>query len=81
MTADRSLDEIRKKAHEINYELSEEGYEPRDIEIIGYYIKRIAASYLSFFTHKEIAEAEEETGKISPMKVYKNHKESIESSD
>lgn len=81
MTANHSLDEIRKKAHEINYELSEKGYEPREIEIIGYYVKRIAASYLSFFTHKEIAEAEEETGKISPMKVYKHHKDSIKITD
>ena len=53
MEKERSLEEIRKKAHEINCKLFEEGYSPREIEIIGYYLHRIAASYLSFFTHKE----------------------------
>ena len=48
-----SLDEIRSKAHSINCQLSEEGFTPREIEIIGYYLKRIAASYISYFTHKD----------------------------
>lgn len=46
ITANHSLDE--KKAHEINYELSEEDYELREIEIIGYHLKRIVAIYISF---------------------------------
>ena len=53
MNMSHSLDEIRSKAHSINCQLSEEGYTPREIEIIGYYLNRIAASYLSYFTHKE----------------------------
>jgi hypothetical protein len=53
MSNERSLEEIRKKAHSINCALFEEGYSPREIEIVGYYLKRIAASYLSYFTHKE----------------------------
>jgi len=60
MTGIHSLDELRKKAHKINCDLSEEGYDPREIEIIGYYLKRIAASYLSYLTHKELNEAAEE---------------------
>jgi len=59
MTTDRTLNELRKKAHELNCNLAEENYDPREIEIIGYYLKRIAASYLSYFTHKELGEAEE----------------------
>ncbi len=48
-----TLEDIRKKAHTINCQLFEEGFSPREIEIVGYYLKRIAASYLSYFTHKE----------------------------
>jgi hypothetical protein len=64
MTTDRTLNELRKKAHEFNCNLAEADYDPREIEIIGYYLTRIAASYLSYFTHKEIGESEE-TGKIT----------------
>jgi len=53
MAVKHSLDEIRSKAHDINCELSDEGFTPREIEIIGYYLNRIAASYLSYFTHQE----------------------------
>lgn len=53
MPEDRSLEDIRKKAHSLNCKLFEEGFTPREIEIIGYYLHRIAASYLSFFTHRE----------------------------
>ncbi len=53
MVEDHSLDGIRKRAHALNCELFEEGWSARDIEIIGYYLHRIAASYLSFLTHKE----------------------------
>jgi len=55
MDKERSLEEIRKKAHEINCQLYEEGFSPREIEIVGYYLHRIAASYLSYFTHQEYA--------------------------
>ena len=53
MDKERSLEEIRKKAHAINCQLYEEEFTPREIEILGYYLSRIAASYLSFFTHQE----------------------------
>jgi len=53
MGSEHSLEEIRLKAHSMNCELTEEGYTPREIEIVGYYLHRIAASYLSYFTHKE----------------------------
>ncbi|MBU0496896.1 MAG: hypothetical protein KKC68_08720 [Candidatus Thermoplasmatota archaeon] len=53
MEENHSLEQIRKKAHSLNCQLFEEGFSPRDIEIIGYYLNRIAASYLSYFTHKE----------------------------
>ncbi|GEM_PF-1063315 len=56
----RSLDELRKKAHSINCQLTEEDYTPREIEIIGYYLHRIAASYLSYSTHKEFEKTEKE---------------------
>ncbi|MEM0492926.1 MAG: hypothetical protein QXS02_03080 [Candidatus Thermoplasmatota archaeon] len=56
MRNERPLEELRMKAHGINCELSEAGYTPRDIEIIGYYLNRIAASYLSYLTHKEYGE-------------------------
>ena len=64
MVIDRTLNELRKKAHELNCNLAEEDFDPREIEIIGYYLTRIAASYLSYFTHKELGESEE-TGKIT----------------
>ncbi|MCK5262021.1 MAG: hypothetical protein KAJ44_07545 [Thermoplasmatales archaeon] len=57
MAEDHSLEEIRNKAHSINSQLSDEGFSPRDIEIVGYYLNRIAASYLSYFTHKEYESA------------------------
>jgi hypothetical protein len=53
MEKEHSLDEIRKKAHAVNCQLYEEGFSPREIEILGYYLNRIAASYMSYFTHKE----------------------------
>ena len=53
MEKERSLEELRKKAHSINCQLFEEEFSPREIEIVGYYLHRIAASYLSYFTHKE----------------------------
>jgi hypothetical protein len=62
----KTVDEIRKKAHELNYDLAEEGFAPRDIEIIGYYLNRIAASYLSYFTHKELSESGEVSEEIIP---------------
>ena len=64
MTTNRPLEEIRKKAHEINCDLTEKGYSIREIEILGYYLNRIAASYLSHITHKEIENTEEEYHKI-----------------
>jgi len=53
MAKEHSLGELRKRAHALNCQLFEEGYSPREIEIVGYYLRRIAASYLSYFTHKE----------------------------
>jgi hypothetical protein len=53
MDETHTVEDIRKRAHSLNCQLFEEGYTPRDIEIIGYYLNRIAASYLSYFTHKE----------------------------
>ena len=64
MSENHSLEDIRKKAHEINCDLAEKGYTVREIEILGYYLNRIAASYLSHHTHKEIEETEEEYHKI-----------------
>ncbi len=62
MEENHNLEEIRKKAHSLNCQLFEEGFSPRDIEIIGYYLNRIAASYLSYFTHKEFEDTfKEET--------------------
>ena len=58
MTEPHSADDLRKKAHEINCELSEQDFSPREIEIIGYYLNRIAASYLSYLTHRELAETD-----------------------
>jgi len=57
MAEEHSLEEIKNKAHSINYKLSDEGFSPRDIEIVGYCLNRIAASYLSYFAHKEYEEA------------------------
>lgn len=53
MAKEHSLEELRKRAHALNCQLFEEDYSPREIEIVGYYLHRIAASYLSYFTHKE----------------------------
>ena len=53
MENDRSLEDLRKKAHSLNCALFDEDYSPREIEIVGYYLHRIAASYMSYFTHKE----------------------------
>jgi hypothetical protein len=53
MDKEHSIEELRKRAHTINCQLFEDDFSPREIEIIGYYLHRIAASYLSFFTHKE----------------------------
>ena len=53
MAKAHSLGELRKRAHALNCQLFEEDYSPREIEIVGYYLHRIAASYLSYFTHKE----------------------------
>ncbi|MBN2065230.1 MAG: hypothetical protein JW771_00280 [Candidatus Thermoplasmatota archaeon] len=69
MSETHSLAELRKKAHEINCELSEGGYDPREIEVIGYYLKRIAASYLSFFTHKELSKSAEGNGEFHPQEA------------
>lgn len=70
----RTLDDLRKKAHKINCDLTEEEYTPREIEVIGYYLHRIASSYLSFLTHRELGEAakqgEELTLESSPKSVY-----------
>jgi len=71
---DRSLDDLRKKAHSINCNLAEEDYTPREIEIIGYYLNRIAASYLSYFTHKEIEKTSKEDKKANMEFSSKNHK-------
>jgi len=65
MIGNRSLEEIRKKAHQINCELTEEEFTAREIEIVGYYLHRIAASYLSHQTHKELEETEEEYHKLN----------------
>jgi len=53
MEKEHSLEEIRMKAHSVNCALYEEGFSAREIEVIGYYLNRIAASYLSYFTHKD----------------------------
>ena len=53
MVKEHLLDGLRKKAHSLNCQLFEEDYAPREIEIVGYYLHRIAASYLSYFTHTE----------------------------
>jgi len=53
MEKEHTIEDIRKKAHAVNCQLYKEGYTPREIEILGYYLNRIAARYLSYFTHKE----------------------------
>jgi len=70
MTDYRSLDELRTKAHKINCDLVDEEYDPREIEIVGYYLKRIAASFLSHHTHQEIEKAEDESEEMSLEKRY-----------
>ena len=65
MIETQTFEKVRKKAHELNCNLTEEGFDVREIEIIGYYLNRIAASYLSHHTHKEIEEKEEEYHKIN----------------
>ena len=74
MTETHSLSELRKKAHEINCGLSGEEYDPREIEVIGYYLHRIAASYLSYLTHREIEEAAKEGETLKPETPLKNYK-------
>ncbi|MFO7677568.1 MAG: hypothetical protein R6V50_04200 [Thermoplasmatota archaeon] len=53
MSEKRTLEDLRQKAHLLNCQLFEEDFSPREIEIVGYYLTRIASSYLSYFTHKE----------------------------
>ncbi len=74
MAPEHTLEEIRKKAHSVNCTLFEEGYSPREIEIIGYYLHRIAASYLSYFTHKEYDRTLNEDGLLdeSAKEEYKH---------
>jgi hypothetical protein len=72
MTEDCSLADLRKKAHRLNCDLSDEDYDPREIEIIGYYLHRIAASYLSYQTHKEIQKSENESGESKKNPVLTN---------
>ena len=50
--------------------LVDEEYDPREIEIIGYYLKRIAASYLSYHTHKELADTENNNNEQSSDRRY-----------
>ena len=68
MTDKHAFEDIRKKAHQINCDLTEEGFTVREIEILGYYLNRIAASYLSHQTHKELEKTEEEAEKIQMWK-------------
>jgi len=63
MTEFRSLDELRRKAHKINCVLVDEDYDPREIE-------RIVASYLSYHTHKELADSEKENVELSSDRQY-----------
>ena len=73
MTEERSLDELRQKAHRINCVLTDEEFSPREIEIIGYYLHRIAASYLSYLTHKEYSKTigkDEISTKETPPETY-----------
>ena len=73
MTESRSLADLRKKAHRINCDLSEADYDPRGIEVIGYYLHRIAASYLSYFDHKELQESEKKSGELKPDSLLENY--------
>ena len=70
MATSHTLDDLRKIAHKINCDLVDDDYDPREIEVIGYYLKRIAASYLSYHTHKELEKAEEDSHEVSPGKRY-----------
>jgi len=63
MMESRSLADLRKKAHRINCDLSEADYDQREIEVIGYYLYRIAASYLD---HKELQGSEKKSGELKP---------------
>ena len=74
MEETHSLDNLRRKAHKINCDISGEGYSPREIEIIGYYLHRIAASYLSYKAHKEL-NAGDENGEFSFKKMVKKYNE------
>ena len=65
MPKEHTLEEIRMKAHSMNCELFEEDFSPREIEIIGYYLNRIAASYLSYFTHKDYEKTLKKENEIS----------------
>jgi len=71
----RSLDELRTKAHKINCDLVDQEYDPREIEIIGYYLERIAASYLSYHTHKELADSEKEKDHLTSERRYEQYGE------
>jgi hypothetical protein len=54
MSENFSDDDLRKKDHETNCVLSDENISPTELEIIGYYLKRIATSYLNYETHREL---------------------------
>ncbi len=71
MVKDHSLDELRKKAHSLNCQLFEEEYSAREIEIVGYYLHRIAASYLSYFTHKEYEKTIKDEAVVEEREGYK----------
>ena len=71
MVKDHSLDELRKKAHSLNCQLFEEEYSAREIEIVGYYLHRIAASYLSYFTHKEYEKTIKDEAVVEEQEGYK----------
>ena len=72
MAKDHSLDELRKKAHDLNCQLFEEDYSPREIEIVGYYLHRIAASYLSYFTHKEYDKTIKDEAAVEEQEGYEH---------
>jgi len=76
MEKEHTIEDIRKKAHAVNCQLYEEGYTPREIEILGYYLNRIAASYLSYFTHKEYDNTfAEKTGEEKNPEIKYHHLE------
>ncbi len=72
MANEHSLDELRKKAHDLNCQLFEEDYAPREIEIVGYYLHRIAASYLSYFTHKEYDKTTKDEAIVEKQEGYEH---------